>query len=70
MTWKPSALSCSAMFVRLMPQARSKGASAEVNMETGISQVFPGLGQRVHGLFVHQSAAPGASQATVGGGKH
>jgi lipopolysaccharide export system protein LptA len=47
-----------------------EGASAEVNMETGISQVFPGLGQRVHGLFVHQSAAPGASQATVGGGKH
>jgi lipopolysaccharide export system protein LptA len=32
-----------------------EGASAEVNMTTGISQVFPGAGQRVRGLFVHQS---------------
>lgn len=41
-----------------------EGASAEVNMDTGISQVFPGLGQRVHGLFVHQS---GNSQQPAGG---
>ncbi|MDB5395559.1 MAG: hypothetical protein JWM91_3065 [Rhodospirillales bacterium] len=47
-----------------------EGASAEVNMETGISQVFPGLGQRVHGLFVHQSNPPGGQQATTSSGKH
>jgi lipopolysaccharide export system protein LptA len=47
-----------------------EGASAEVNMETGISQVFPGLGQRVHGLFVHQSNPQGGQQTTTTSGKH
>lgn len=47
-----------------------EGASAEVNMVTGISQVFPGLGQRVHGLFVHQSNPQAAPQAPASGGKH
>jgi lipopolysaccharide export system protein LptA len=37
-----------------------EGESAEVNMETGISQVFPGKGQRVHGLFVKEKPAPAA----------
>ena len=32
-----------------------EGASADVNMDTGVSQVFPGAGQRVHALFIHQS---------------
>jgi lipopolysaccharide export system protein LptA len=31
-----------------------EGESGEVNMDTGISQVFPGKGQRVRGLFVQQ----------------
>ena len=40
-----------------------EGQSADVNMETGISQVFPGLGQRVHALFIrenqsHRDATP------------
>jgi lipopolysaccharide export system protein LptA len=30
------------------------GASAEVNMDTGISQVYPAPGERVKGLFVRQ----------------
>ncbi len=40
-----------------------EGQSAEVNMVTGISQVFPGPGERVHGLFVRESLAPSAPAA-------
>ena len=32
-----------------------KGASAEVNMETGISHVFPGLNERVTGVFKRET---------------
>jgi len=32
-----------------------KGASAEVNMDTGVSQVFPGVNQRVIAVFQRQS---------------
>lgn len=32
-----------------------EGASADVNMDTGISQVFPGPGQRVHAVFERES---------------
>ncbi len=49
-------------------QSELEGQSAEVNMVTGISQVFPGPGQRVRGLFVRQNqtsapatTSPGAS---------
>jgi lipopolysaccharide export system protein LptA len=48
-----------------------EGQSAEVNMETGISQVFPGPGDRVHAVFVRPSVAvtsPGQSPAA--GTKH
>ena len=47
-----------------------EGASADVNMTTGISQVFPGEGQRVRGLFVHQQAAQDQSQQNSSGKKH
>jgi lipopolysaccharide export system protein LptA len=48
-----------------------EGASAEVNMTTGISQVFPGAGQRVRGLFVHQQQGqPDQSQQNSSGKKH
>ena len=47
-----------------------EGQSADVNMDTGISQVFPGIGQRVHGLFVHQSNPPPAQPAPAATGKH
>ncbi len=47
-----------------------EGASAEVNMTTGISQVFPGEGQRVRGLFVHQQAPQDQSQQKSSGKKH
>jgi lipopolysaccharide export system protein LptA len=40
-------------------QSELEGQSAEVNMVTGISQVFPGPGQRVHALFVRQNAPQG-----------
>ncbi len=40
-----------------------EGASADVNMQTGISQVFPGPGQRVMGVFVRQNAQPGGAPA-------
>jgi lipopolysaccharide export system protein LptA len=43
-----------------------EGQSAEVNMETGISQVFPGPGQRVHALIVRANSpqsGPPASPA-------
>jgi lipopolysaccharide export system protein LptA len=33
-----------------------EGASADVNMDTGVSQVFPGPGQRVHAVFERESA--------------
>jgi lipopolysaccharide export system protein LptA len=33
-------------------ESQLEGESAEVNMVTGISQVFPGAGQRVQGVFV------------------
>jgi lipopolysaccharide export system protein LptA len=46
-----------------------EGASAEVNMTTGISQVFPGPGQRVHGLFVHQSSNSNQDQHSSSGKK-
>jgi len=38
-------------------ESELEGASADVNMVTGISQVFPAAGQRVRGLFVHTPAA-------------
>jgi lipopolysaccharide export system ATP-binding protein len=48
-----------------------EGASAEVNMTTGISQVFPGEGQRVRGLFVHQQQGqPDQPQQNSSGKKH
>ncbi len=37
-----------------------EGASADVNMITGISQVYPAPGQRVRGLFVRQQPLGGA----------
>ncbi len=47
-----------------------EGASAEVNMKTGISQVFPEPGQRVRGLFVRSSnPAAAASSPSQPGGK-
>jgi lipopolysaccharide export system protein LptA len=46
-----------------------EGESADVNMETGISQVFPGLGQRVHGLFVRQNQTQ-SQAAPAADGKH
>ena len=47
-----------------------EGASADVNMTTGISQVFPGEGQRVRALFVHQQASQDSSKQTSSGKKH
>jgi lipopolysaccharide export system protein LptA len=47
-----------------------EGGSAEVNMTTGISQVFPGEGQRVRGLFVHQQSSQDQSQQNSSGTKH
>jgi len=47
-----------------------EGQSADVNMVTGISQVYPGLGQRVHGLFVRQSNSQPAQPAPGTAGKH
>jgi lipopolysaccharide export system protein LptA len=35
-------------------ESELEGDSAEVNMDTGISQVFPAPGQKVRGLFVSQ----------------
>jgi lipopolysaccharide export system protein LptA len=52
-----------------------EGESAEVNMDTGVSQVFPGPGQRVRGLFVPQrdqkpaAAAPGPASGQAAGAK-
>jgi lipopolysaccharide export system protein LptA len=42
-----------------------EGASADVNMDTGVSQVFPGPGQRVHAVFERESA-----QKPANGEKH
>jgi lipopolysaccharide export system protein LptA len=47
-----------------------EGGSAEVNMTTGISQVFPGEGQRVRGLFVHQQPSQDQSQQNSSEKKH
>jgi lipopolysaccharide export system protein LptA len=47
-------------------ESELEGASADVNMVTGISQVFPAAGQRVRGLFVH---TPAASQPAPAPGK-
>ena len=44
-----------------------KGASADVNMDTGISQVFPGANQRVFAVFQRQSTS--AKPETAPGGK-
>jgi len=46
-----------------------EGETAEVNNDTGISQVFPGPGQRVHGLFAHQTN-PSAPPPAKTGSKH
>jgi lipopolysaccharide export system protein LptA len=45
-------------------ESELEGASADVNMVTGISQVFPAAGQRVRGLFVHQNAPSAPAPAT------
>jgi len=50
-------------------ESQLEGESAEVNMETGISQVFPGVGQRVHGLFIRQSNPSDAAKPAKSGGK-
>ena len=44
-----------------------KGASAEVNMDTGVSQVFPGVNQRVIAVFQRQSTS--TKQETAPSGK-
>jgi lipopolysaccharide export system protein LptA len=44
-----------------------KGASAEVNMDTGVSQVFPGANQRVIAVFKRESNSP--KQETASSGK-
>jgi lipopolysaccharide export system protein LptA len=44
-----------------------QGASAEVNMDTGISQVFPGPGTRVNAVFKRQSSS--ANQQTAADNK-
>jgi lipopolysaccharide export system protein LptA len=45
-----------------------KGASADVNMDTGISQVFPGTNQRVFAVFQRQSN-PTKPETAPGGKK-
>ena len=45
-----------------------KGASAEVNMDTGISHVFPGANQRVTGVFKRESNP--SNQKSGSGEKH
>jgi lipopolysaccharide export system protein LptA len=44
-----------------------KGASADVNMDTGVSQVFPGANQKVIAVFQRQSTP--AKQETASSGK-
>ena len=44
-----------------------EGASAEVNMDTGVSQVFPGVGQKVHALIVRENQQ---QQQPAAGEKH
>jgi lipopolysaccharide export system protein LptA len=47
-------------------ESQLEGASADVNMDTGISQVFPAPGQRVKGLFVSQKSHTQKSQSQSG----
>ena len=47
-------------------QSELEGESADVNMDTGISQVFPGKGKRVRALFVHEKAAAAPPAAPAG----
>lgn len=47
-------------------QNELEGESADVNMDTGISQVFPGKGQRVRALFVHENAKAAPPAASGG----
>lgn len=49
-------------------QSELEGESADVNMDTGISQVFPGKGQRVKALFVHQPANTATTAPAAQGG--
>jgi len=44
-------------------QNQLEGESAEVNMDTGISQIFPGRGKRVRGLFVQEKNQPASGAA-------
>jgi lipopolysaccharide export system protein LptA len=51
-------------------ESQLEGASAEVNMDTGISQVFPAPGRRVRGLFVSaKKEAADKGQPTKAGGQ-
>ena len=47
-----------------------KGASAEVNMDTGISHVFPGTNQKVQAVFRRQSNSSDSTQKPASGDKH
>lgn len=47
-----------------------KGASAEVNMDTGISHVFPGANQQVKAVFQRQSGNANSNQKSASGEKH
>ncbi|HEX4506292.1 MAG TPA: LptA/OstA family protein [Alphaproteobacteria bacterium] len=47
-----------------------KGASAEVNMDTGISHVFPGTNQKVIAVFKRQSTPSDSTQKSASGEKH
>jgi lipopolysaccharide export system protein LptA len=48
-----------------------KGASAEVNMDTGISHVFPGANERVQAVFKRQSGTSNSNQKkSASGEKH
>ncbi len=56
-------------------ESEIEGESADVDMKTGISQVFPGAGQRVLGLFVRANAQTsnqnnGVSDQSKSSGKH
>ena len=46
-----------------------KGASAEVNMDTGISHVFPGANEHVTAVFKRQSGGANSNQKSTSGGK-
>lgn len=47
-----------------------KGASAEVNMDTGVSHVFPGANQKVQAVFRRQSGNANSNQKSASGEKH